>query len=339
MRDLIRKVLREELEIEPSTRVVNSICDAKKFCNAQGPITFGQLRTIVESAMKERLGKHIGEGGFKALLRLIPWFLPQVAFAGMSAAVLRAINKILKPTLTETQSYKTWWGKTILKMMEAAEGDLPLSDPFTRTFFISDGLMNLMDEENKVKFARYIAELASTKPDDEPVPDLFVENELRKWVNKRFLLDPPLEPKVVKEQDKDGDKKVELIEKILKKIIPDNSVFTSSYDMPYASTGRVDVYMEYSLNPKTRIWSSSNDSYGVEYEGTIYLTIDKLLYKGPHDREYEVVRSYYDIPEYVYEELEGFLLDRIRKTISNLSVDFDYEYERDKWTLKYPPKK
>ena len=109
--------------------------------------------------------------------------------------------------------------------------------------------------------------------------------------------------------------------------------------MPYASTGRVDVYMEYSLNPKTKIWSSTNDSYGVEYEGTIYLTIDKLLYKGPHDREYEVVRSYYDIPEYIYEELEGFLLNRIRKTISNLSVDFDYEYERDKWTLKYPPKK
>jgi hypothetical protein len=328
MRDLIRKVLREELEIEPSTRVVNSICDAEKFCKAQGPITFGQLRTIVESAIKERLGKHIGEGGFKAILRLIPWFLPQLALAGMSAAVLRAINKILKPTLTETQSYKTWWGKTVLKMMEAAEGDLPLSDPFTRTFFISDGLMTLMDEENKVKFARYIAELTSTKPDNEPVPDLFVENELRSWINKRFLLDPPLEPKMVKENTEDN--KIEIIYKILKRIIPDNSVFTSSYDMPYASTGRVDVYMEYSLNPKTNIWYSTNDSYGVDYEGTIYLTIDKLLYKGPHDREYEVVLSYYHIPEYIYEELEGYLSDKIRKTISNLSVDFDYEYQLDK---------
>jgi len=328
MKDLIRQVLREELEIEPSTRVVNSICDAEKFCKAQGPITFGQLRTIVESAMTERLGKHIGEGGFKAILRLIPWFLPQLALAGMSAAVLRAINKILKPTLTETQSYKTWWGKTILRMMEAAEGDLPLQDPFTRTFFISDGLMNLMDEENKVKFARYIAELASQKPDDEPVPDLFVENELRNWINKRFLLDPPLQPKTIKEESE--DKNINIIYRILKKIIPDNSIFTSSYDMPYASTGRVKVYMEYSLNPKTKIWKTDDETEVVDYTGTIYLTIDKLLYKGPHDSDYEVVQSYYHIPEYIYEELEFELYNKINKVLSNLNVDFDYVYKNEK---------
>ncbi len=52
--------------------------------------------------------------------------------------------------------------------------------------------MNMLDEENKVKFARYIAEVASEKLDDEPVPEFFVENELRKWVNQRFVLDPPL---------------------------------------------------------------------------------------------------------------------------------------------------
>ena len=206
MKDLIKKVLKEEIdskklgvEVEPSSRVIKSICDAKKFCKAQGPITFGQLKAIVNSAIKERLGKHIGEGSFKATLRLLPWFLPQLAVAGFGAALLRAANKIIKPSLTETQNYKTWWGKTILILMEAVEGDLPLTDPFSRIFFISDGLMNLMDEENKVKFARHIAELASKMPDDEPVPDLFVENELRQWVNKRFLLDPPLEPKKIKE--------------------------------------------------------------------------------------------------------------------------------------------
>jgi len=75
------------------------------------------------------------------------------------------------------------------------EGDLNPEDPFSKIFFISDGLMNMLDEENKVKFARYIAELASEKPDEEPVPEFFVENELRNWVNQRFLLDPPLQLK------------------------------------------------------------------------------------------------------------------------------------------------
>jgi hypothetical protein len=82
--------------------------------------------------------------------------------------------------------------------MDSAEGDLPLSDPFSRIFFISDGLMNMMTDENKIKFARYISEVADKMPDDQPVPDLFVENELRSWINQRFLLNPPLELKTPK---------------------------------------------------------------------------------------------------------------------------------------------
>jgi hypothetical protein len=198
MMGIVNEQLPSPIPIEPSTRAVKSICDSEKFCKAQGPITFGQLKAIVEAAINERLGKHVGEGTFKALLRLIPWFLPQVAVAGFGASILRAINKIIRPSLTETQNYKTWWGKTILRLMDSAEGDLPLSDPFTRIFFISDGLMNMMNEENKIKFARYISELAEKMPDDQEVPDMFVENELRNWINQRFLLDPPLQPKTPK---------------------------------------------------------------------------------------------------------------------------------------------
>ena len=194
MKDIIRQILREETEkiVEPSERVKRSICDAEKFCSAQGPITFGQLKSIVENAMGKRIALHVGEGGYKATLRLLPWFLPQLALAGFLGATLRAMNKIFKPILTETTNYKTWWGKAVLKMFDLVEGELNPRDPFSRIFFISDGLMNMLDEENKVKFARYIAEVASEKPDDEPVPEFFVENELRKWVNQRFLLNPPL---------------------------------------------------------------------------------------------------------------------------------------------------
>lgn len=197
MKELIRQILKEETEkiVEPSDRVVRSICDAKQFCSAQGPITFGQLKSIVENAMGKRIALHVGEGGYKATLRLLPWFLPQLALAGFLGATLRAMNKILKPILTETTNYKTWWGRAVLKMFDIVEGELNPRDPFSKIFFISDGLMNMLDEENKVKFARYIAELASEMPDEEPVPEYFVENELRKWVNQRFLLDPPLPPK------------------------------------------------------------------------------------------------------------------------------------------------
>jgi len=186
-------------DINPSEVAIKNICDSEKFCSAQGEITFGQLKALVESSTNKRLLKHVGEGGFKATIRLLPWFLPQLAIAGFVASSIRAVNKILRPTLEETDNYKTWWGKVVLKSFNLSEGELGLTDPFSRVFFISDGLMTMLNDRYKVKFARYISEIASEKPDDEPVPEFFVENELRHWLNDKFLLDPPLQPKTLKD--------------------------------------------------------------------------------------------------------------------------------------------
>ena len=181
--------------VNPSRSAVKNICDSEKFCNAQGEITFGQLRALVESTTRKRLFQHVGEGGFKATIRMLPWFIPQLIIAGAIGSAARAINKIIRPTLEETTNYKTWWGKAVMKSFDIVEGDLGITDPLSKIFFISDGLMTMMDNKYKVKFARYIANLASDQPDDEVVPEYFVENELRKWVNDKFLLDPPLPPK------------------------------------------------------------------------------------------------------------------------------------------------
>jgi len=182
---------------EPSKTAVKNICTAEKFCSSQGKITFGQLRALVDAGKKERLAKHIGEGGFKALIRIIPWFLPQVAIAGFIGSTARAMNKLFKPALTETESYKTWWGKVVLKSFKLSEGELNLSDPFSRIFFISDGLMTMMDDKYKIKFATHISDIANSMDDSTEVPELFVENELRKWVNEKFFLDPPLPEKSI----------------------------------------------------------------------------------------------------------------------------------------------
>lgn len=186
-----------EVEITPSELAIKNICDAEKFCSAQGKITFGQLRALVESGSKKRLYKNIGEGGYKATLRLLPWFIPQLVLAGFTGSIIRAVNKILRPTLEETTNYKTWWGKVVMKSFDLVEGELNMTDPLTNIFFISDGLLTLIDDKVKVKFARYIADLAYEMPDDQEVPEFFVENELRHWLNEKFLLDPPLPPKRV----------------------------------------------------------------------------------------------------------------------------------------------
>jgi hypothetical protein len=169
--------------------------------------------------MSKRIALHVGEGSYKAFLRLLPWFIPQIAIGGFLGSGIRAANKVLRPALFETKNYKTWWGKTVLRLFDLAEGELNPTDPFSKIFFISDGLMNLMDEENKVKFAMYISELASEKPDNEPVPEMFVENELRNWINQKFLLDPPLGPK----QPKDTND-VESIKEDLKRMVLQNII-------------------------------------------------------------------------------------------------------------------
>jgi len=190
-----RKKIINENEIHTEKTVLKNICDSENFCSSQGKITFGQLKALVDSATNKRLFQHMGEGGFKATIRLLPWFLPQLAIAGFTGSVVRAINKILKPTLSETRNYKTWWGKVVMKMFDFTEGELNLNDTLTKVFFISDGLMSLMDEKYKIKFARHISELATEMPDNQEVPEFFVENELRFWINSKFLLDPPLKYK------------------------------------------------------------------------------------------------------------------------------------------------
>ena len=219
--------LLNEIEIGKSQAALNNVCSTKKICDEQGQITFGQLRELVESGKIRRIATHVGEGGYKALLRLVPWFLPQLVLLGFGATWIRVMNKLFRPTLEETTSYKTWWGKTILKVFDLVEGELNATDPLSKIFFISDGLMTMLNDKYKVEFARYIAEVADEQPDDEIVPEYFVENELRHWLNEKFFLDPPLQPKNVNNNDESIEQINETVMTVKKKILIESYKYDS----------------------------------------------------------------------------------------------------------------
>ena len=135
----------------------------------------------------------MGRGVFKTLWRIIPFFIPQVLLASVGITVTRAINKIITPALKDTRGYKSWWGKVVLKAMDVAEGDyIPDvaigDDPLSKIFFISDGLLQMIRDKYKLKFARYVADVATVMGDNEPVPEWFVDNLLRDYLNQKFLL-------------------------------------------------------------------------------------------------------------------------------------------------------
>jgi hypothetical protein len=264
-------------DIEPSEKAVKNICDSKKFCKAQGKITFGQLRELVENAKTNRLFLHIGEGGYKATLRLLPWFFPQLAIAGFTGSLIRAFNKVFRPTLEETTGYKTWWGKTIMKIFNLVEGELGTTDPLSKIFFISDGLMTMLDDKLKVKFARYIADIASEKPDDEEVPEFFVENELRHWLNEKFLLDPPLSPKNQTIEDR------ETLDESYIRLSEDNTdnllgyLYEMGFDNDDALYQLNDITDFYDNLPETltlyrMVFAGSKDEIDTQYPGSHYAT-------------------------------------------------------------------
>ena len=323
-------LIGEDDHVEPSKTAIKNICDSKKFCSAQGKITFGQLKELVKAASKTRLYKHMGEGGFKATIRLIPFFLPQLMIPGIIAGAARAINKILKPGLTETENYKTFWGKSILMAFKIAEGDIDLEDPLSKIFFISDGLMTLMDDKYRIKFARYIADLADEKPDDEEVPEYFVENELRTWVNDKFLLDPPLPPKTSPSQDLDLDDQETLTEQKLSKkdlfqeMINEkldyirkgcNDLSHESFpnDISFSSCDVIDTVDSITVNEITVISSARTDMSGEPYDVTPGLYIKLTI-------NISSAKKIFDFDDLVYD-----LKHMLRKSSGGLMVVFDYD--------------
>jgi hypothetical protein len=178
--------------VSPSHKVVSNICKREQICNEQGKITFGQLEGLIKASHKKKVGLNIGEGIYKSIIRLLPWFVPQIALGAFLGSSMRAVNKVIKPAVEGTSNYKTWWGKAVLNVMKLAEGELSINDPLSKIFFISDGLLEMLGDKYKHKFARYISEIAASKSPSEEVPEFFVENELRNYLNQKFLLDPPL---------------------------------------------------------------------------------------------------------------------------------------------------
>lgn len=160
-----------------------------------------------------------------------------------------------------------------------------MDDPLSKIFFISDGLLIMLDDREKVKFPRYISELSSQKSDDEEVPDFFVENELRNYLNQKFLLDPPLQ------QKKQSLDEQHIINEGFVKLSDDNIDNLLGYlyemgfdndDAMYELNNLIDFYDNL---PKTItlyriVFADSDESIDKQYPGNHYSMNKKELIKN-----------------------------------------------------------
>jgi hypothetical protein len=127
--------------------------------------------------------------------------------------------------------------------------------------------------------------------------------------------------------NKNSDDDNILIE-LLTFLIPDHSVY--SPDSVYLSMDSDEyhkIYIEYSVNKEhTRLWKEESydedNVLSTEYQGTVYLTIEKLNILNKNNKILVEDADWYDIPEYIFEEFEGDLGSLCYKY--GLNVDFDY---------------
>ena len=115
-------------------------------------------------------------------------------------------------------------------------------------------------------------------------------------------------------------------QKVLKKVIPDGSVYEYTYELPYADEGEVNVIMRYSVLPTSRIMKMVRED-GSEYDGLqLHLMIDELIWKSDFDKDWETIKRPHDLPTRFWSEFEDDMSDLFRKRLGIKYVETYFKH-------------
>jgi hypothetical protein len=192
-----------KMGVEDPTELKNQIHLAKRgnlasYLKSKGSkFTFGVLNAIFKDALIAKKSTDIKVGAYKMFHRIVPMamapFFPILAIIGYILGTSRAINKILIPIITDPGTeYNGFLKRMIDKTMQISEGELNLKDRFSRAFVVSDGLVSVIKPEILHEFSIFISKKMEGMDSNLEVPDHFIENELRTYINDKFLIDPKI---------------------------------------------------------------------------------------------------------------------------------------------------
>lgn len=160
-------------------------------------IKFGMLLALFKDAQVAKKKTDLKVGVVKAVHRILPMalapFFPIAAILGMILGSTRAFNKILAPILQDSSdTYDGFLKQIIDGSMKVAEGEIPVKDRFTRAFVVSDRLVAAIRPEVLKNFSEDLSKRMSLEDPDKIVPDNYIENELKSFLNKNFDVNPPI---------------------------------------------------------------------------------------------------------------------------------------------------
>ncbi len=161
--------------------------------------TFGILKAIFKDAIVAKRKTEIKRGIFNILPTLIPValapFFPILAIVGTIFGASRMFHRVFNPIfdyISPSSKYSNFLKRMIDAYMKIPEGEVPLKDRFTRAFVVSDRLIDAIKPEVLDKFSTSLSEKMEVMDDSIEVPDHYIENELKMFLNNKFNVDPEI---------------------------------------------------------------------------------------------------------------------------------------------------
>lgn len=161
--------------------------------------TFGILRAIFLDAIVAKKRTNLKKGILGILPTAIPLsfapFFPILAVIGTIFGSSRLAHKIFDTIfdyLNPHSKYSDFLKKTIDTYMMLPEGNVPLKDRFSRAFVVSDRLIEALKPEVVDAFTTFISEKMSQEDENKVVPDHYIENELKTYLNDNFDVNPEI---------------------------------------------------------------------------------------------------------------------------------------------------
>lgn len=165
--------------------------------------TFGVLKGIFEDALAYKKKREFYKGGYKMLHRAIPMALAFLYFpAWIIANILgtsRAFNKVVIPLIKNPEKkYNNFLIKFVNGAIALTEGEIKYLMPddwYYNLFVMEDDLLKMVRKDVLRLFAIELANKMEKESDDKKVPHHYIENELKKYLNEKYNITPPMELK------------------------------------------------------------------------------------------------------------------------------------------------
>jgi hypothetical protein len=164
-----------------------------------GEFTFGILAAIFKDAKEAKMAQETKKALWSALPRALPMalapFFPIMALVGLAFGSTRLFNRITKPifqNLDTDSKYVDFLKSFVQVAAKVPEGEVDVKDRFTRAFVVEDRLIDALKPEVVDAFASYLSKKMEAEPEDMSVPDHYIENELKQYLNDNFDVSPEI---------------------------------------------------------------------------------------------------------------------------------------------------